>query len=208
MSLSEFYLMEQRSAAFGEAGAFGGFTFEGDNGKVKQMETAKNYVAHWQEMDSRGIGMVFWGMPGGGKTYGAAAIANALIDQGVTVRMATLGDILNRLPAMTAQDKIQYLDALKTCGLLILDDLGMERRTDYAREQVFSIIDGRYLSRRPMLITTNLSLQYMKSAPDLSDRRIFDRILEVCIPVCFDAESLRKEKSRENLKFFKEITGI
>lgn len=208
MSLNEFYLLEQRANAFGEAGAFGGFTFETDNGKVPQMDMAKNYADHFPEMEGNGLGLIFWGMPGGGKTFAAAAIANRLIEKGITVRMATLGDILNRLPALSAPEKLNYLDSLKTCGLLILDDLGMERRTDYAREQIFAIIDGRYLSKRPMVITTNLSLQHMKSPPDLVDKRIFDRVLEVCVPVCFDNESLRRDRAKENLKKFKQITGV
>lgn len=208
MKLNEFALMEERAAAFGEAGAFVGFTFAADNGKVKQMEAARSFAAHFAELETQGLGLIFWGMPGGGKTFAAACIANALIETGVSVRMATMGDILNKLPALSAPDKLFYLDGLKTCGLLILDDLGMERRTDYAREQVFSIIDGRYLSKRPMIITTNLSLQHMKTSPDLADRRIFDRVLEVCVPVCFDSESLRREKARENLKKFKQIAGV
>ena len=83
----------------------------------------------------------------------------------------------------------------------------MERRTDYAQEQVFGIIDGRYLARRPLIVTTNLSLQDLKHPDDLNEQRIFDRILELCVPVCFDGPSLRQEKAKEKLALYRELTG-
>ena len=108
---------------------------------------------------------------------------------------------------MTAQDKLYYLNSLKTCDLLILDDFGMERRTDYAQEQVFSLIDGRYLARKPLIVTTNLSLQELKHPADMTEQRIFDRSLEICVPVCFDGPSLRQGRAKEKLALYKELTG-
>ena len=52
--------------------------------------------------------------------------------------------------------------------LLIIDDLGVERSTEYAMEQMFFVIDSRYRSRRPMIITTNLKLAELKNPPDLA----------------------------------------
>ena len=83
----------------------------------------------------------------------------------------------------------------------------MERQTDYAREQVFHIIDGRYLARRPLIVTTNLSLHELKHPATLAEQRIFDRVLEMCVPVCFDGESLRQQRARENLRLYKELTA-
>ena len=108
---------------------------------------------------------------------------------------------------MTVREKDDYLKSFRICDLLILDDFGMERRTDYAREQIFGIIDGRYLAKKPTIITTNLSLQELKDPCDITEKRIFDRILEMSIPVCFDGESLRLEKAKENLKLYKQLTG-
>ena len=121
--------------------------------------------------------------------------------------MTTLATVLEKLPAMSFQEKSRYLDSLRGCDLLILDDFGMERRTDYAQEQVFSIIDGRYLTQKPLIITTNLSLKEMKDPEDMAEMRIFDRILEVCVPVCFDGPSLRQGKAKEKLALYKELMG-
>lgn len=116
--------------------------------------------------------LLFWGLAGNGKTFTAACIANALIDQFVDIRMCTFGAILNRLPGMSVREKDDYIKSLRTCDLLVLDDFGMERRTDYAREQIFGIIDGRYLARKPTIITTNLSLQELKN---LKNRNIYEK---------------------------------
>ena len=200
-------LLWRRQAAFGDATALYGYKFENDNGSVPQMKEARAYVENWHKMRSESLGLLFWGLTGNGKTFAAACIANALIEQLVDVRMCTFETILNHLPGMTAREKDDYLKSFRTCDLLILDDFGMERRTDYAREQIFGIIEGRYLAKKPTIITTNLSLRELKDPCDITEKRIFDRILEMCIPVCFDGESLRLTKAKENLKLYKQLTG-
>lgn len=204
-------LMQKRQDAFGDASALASYRFEADNGTVPQLEQAKRYVAHWEEMREQDLGLLFWGRPGNGKTFAAGCIANALLESedlhAPTVRMTTFGTILNQLPGMTAQDKEWYLDGFRTCDLLILDDFGMERRTEYAQEQVFNIIDGRYVSRKPLIVTTNLSLNELKHPEGLVQQRIFDRVLEMCVPVCFDGESLRRDKARAKMQLYKQLTG-
>lgn len=199
-------LADLRRQAFEGSKALASFTLEADNGAVPQMDKIRNYLDHWEEME--GLGLLLWGPPGSGKTFAAACIANALMARDVTVRMATFGEILSRLPALSPQDKLLYLENLRTCGLLILDDFGMERRTEYAREQIFSVVDGRYLTRGPMVVTTNLGLEEMKNPKDLESRRICDRILENCIPVHFSAPSLRRDRAVENMARYRQITGI
>ncbi|MBR6677423.1 MAG: ATP-binding protein [Oscillospiraceae bacterium] len=89
--------------------------------------------------------------------------------------------------------------------LLILDDLGAERNTSYARERVFDLVSRRTLSRQPIIVTTNLSLTAMQKATELEERRIYDRVLECCVPVLFDGENFRRRKAAEILKKAAEI---
>ena len=121
--------------------------------------------------------------------------------------MTTLGRALSALPSMSVQNKLYYLDGLKNCDLLILDDFGMERQTDYAQEQALNIIDGRYLARKPMIVTTNLRPQDLRRAEEMMERRIIDRILEVCVPLCFDGPSLRQRKAEDTKARYQELTG-
>lgn len=205
------YRMELNQDTFGGVSAWIDYSFEKDNGTVPQLEQARRYVANWNRMRQENLGLLFWGRPGNGKTFAAGCIANALINLDdpfpPKVRMTTLGMVLSRLPAMSPQEKEFYLRDLQQCDLLILDDFGMERQTEYGREQVFGILDGRYLARMPLIVTTNLSLNELKHPADLPSQRIYDRVLEMCVPVCFDGDSLRPQKAREKLRLFKEITG-
>lgn len=62
------------------------------------------------------------------------------------------------------------------------------------------MINRRTLTGKPLIITTNIALSVMQKAVYLDDRRIYDRILEVCVPVLFDGENFRKGNAAENLK--------
>ena len=207
----EFILMERRCQAFEGTGALCTCRFEEDRGCVPSLNHAARYVQNWDRMKKKGLGLLLWGPPGTGKTFAAACIANAFIElkdpYAPTVIMTTFGIILRRVLACTPQEREDYLNRLLGCSLLILDDFGMERQTEFAREQVFNLVNGRYLAGKPMVITTNLTLQEMKKPKTMDEHRIFDRVLEVCVPVCFDGESLRKEKASENLRFYRELLG-
>ena len=78
-------------------------------------------------------------------------------------------------------------------SLLVIDDLGVERNTEYAMEQMFTVIDSRYRSKKPLIVTTNLKLEEIKNPPDLAHARIYDRILERCAPVLFSGKNFREE---------------
>ena len=79
--------------------------------------------------------------------------------------------------------------------LLIIDDLGAERNTEYALEQMFSIIDSRYRCNKPLIVTTNLKLDELKHPPDLAHARIYDRILERCAPILFAGKNFREDNA-------------
>ena len=88
---------------------------------------------------------VFWGGVGKGKSYLAACIANALMEKEVAVCMTNFATILNDLAA-SFDGRNEYISRLCSYPLLILDDFGMERGTEYGLEQVYSVIDSRYRS--------------------------------------------------------------
>lgn len=206
--LQQAYLAERKSQCFLGCGALADCTFASDNGKVAQISHAANYIRNWKKMRQENIGLLFWGPPGCGKTFCAACIANALLEQREfppSVMMANLGTILRSLLAKSPQEKEEFMNHMLSCDLLILDDLGMERQTEYAREQIFSIIDGRCMQKRPLVITTNLTMHQMKQTDSLAEKRIFDRVLELCVPVRFSGESLRQQIAAEKLSRYQAI---
>lgn len=105
--------------------------------------------------------------------------------------MTNFPTILNRITGMFSEDRAEFIVALSEYDLLIIDDLGVERSTDYAMEQMFFIIDSRYSSCKPMIIITNLKLSELKNPPDLAHARILERYA----PVLFDGKNFREENA-------------
>lgn len=179
------------------------WTFENDNGNNPLIGKAKTYADKWSDMLSKNIGLLLWGEVGTGKTYFAACIANALVENCVSVKMTNFSTILNDF--FYENNKNQYINRLNNHNLLIIDDLGIERDTEYALEQVYNIIDARYKSNKPLIITTNLSITEIKNPVDTAHKRIYDRVLEMCVPIKFDGENFRQQKATEKMEAIKTI---
>ena len=164
---------------------------------VEILEKAQSFVENWEEMKRENTGLLFWGDVGTGKSYTAACIANALMEQEVPVLMRNMGDFMSG----DFEEREELCRSIASYGLVILDDLGMERGTEYGLETAFRVIDARCESRRPTIITTNLTLQDLKNPKDLMHQRIYDRVLEMCTPICFSGESVREDihKNKKNI---------
>ena len=182
------------------------WTFENDNGRSPQMCHAHRYVEQWQTMRSENLGLLLWGGVGTGKSFLAGCIANALMEQEVPVRMTNFARILNELNS-SFSGRNEAIDKLCRYPLLIIDDFGMERGTEYALEQIYNIVDSRYRSRKPLIVTTNLTLDELRHPQDTAHARIYDRLLEMCIPVSCIGGSLRKETAQEKMERLKSLIG-
>ena len=180
------------------------WTFANDNGKCPQMKHARFYVEHWDTMQEENIGYLLWGGVGTGKSYFAGCIANALMEQEVAVRMTNFALILNDLTA-SFEGRNDYIARLCRAPLLILDDFGMERGTEYGLEQVYNVIDSRYRSRRPLIVTTNIPLNDLQHPQDTAHARIYDRLLEMCAPIRFSGENFRKATAQDKLARLKNL---
>ena len=184
--------------------AMRGWTFEKDNGQNPQTAAARWYVENWEKAKEENIGFLFWGGVGTGKSYLAGCIANALMEQEVSVCMTNFAFVLNELAANFA-GRNEYISRLCSFPLLIIDDFGMERGTEYGLEQVYNVIDSRYRSGLPLIVTTNLTLQELQNPPDTPHERIYDRLREMCQPVYFSGENQRKQTAQEKMERLKKL---
>ena len=180
------------------------WTFANDNGKCPQMKHAHFYVEHWDTMLAENIGYLLWGGVGTGKSYFAGCIANALIEREITVRMTNFALILNDLTA-SFEGRNEYISRLGRALLLIIDDFGMERGTEYGLEQVYNVIDSHYRSKKPLIVTTNIPLQDLQHPQDTAHARIYDRLLEMCAPIRFSGENFRKATAQDKLAQLKNL---
>ncbi len=102
-------------------------------------------------------------------------------------------------------DRNSFIDSFNNYGLLIIDDLGIERNSEFALEQIFNIIDCRYRSKKPLIITTNLTLDELKHPKDLAHSRIYDRVLERCVPLKVNNQNIRQLNANTNLQSAREL---
>lgn len=178
------------------------FTQKEDNQKLYTI--VKNYVDNFETFYKSNRGLLFWGTVGTGKSYAAACIANELLNRKTPVVMTSFVKVLQVIHDNT-ENETEFVNRLCAARLLIIDDLGTERNTDYALEKVYNVIDSRYRTGKPLILTTNLNLQDMQMTQDIRYQRIYDRIFEMCHPVMVNGTSWRINQAKERFNETKRL---
>lgn len=165
---------------------------------------ARNYAESFDPSVSDWL--VLSGDTGTGKTFRAACICNGVIDKGFSARFTTLSEIEREL--WSTHDKQSLYDRLSRTQLLVLDDFGCERKSDYMNEIKYNVTCTRYDAGLPLVITTNLAPAQFKS-DDIGDKRIFSRIFERAVFVIASGEDKRREALLGTMKEKKEkLLGV
>lgn len=179
-------------------------SYEKTEENAKALNLAQKYVDRFEEMYEKGQGLLFWGDVGTGKSYTAAAICNELLEKQVPVIMTSFIKLLKSMGNFEREDE-ELIKRLNEAKLLVIDDLGAERGTDFALEKVYDIIDSRYRTGKPIILTTNLALPEMQNCSDIRYNRIYDRIFEMCYPVRLTGLSWRKKEAVARFDTMKQI---
>ena len=181
------------------------YTFaQDDRQQPKVSDACQRYVECWDEMRANNIGVLFYGSVGTGKSFLASCIGNGLLERRVPVAATNFPRLLNLLQG--TYEKQALLDRLSIYKLLIVDDLGVERDSAYAEEQIFNIIDARSSSELPVIVTTNLTLEELEHPTSMQYARIYDRVLEMCpIRLKLAGESRRKANASEREQLARQI---
>lgn len=175
-------------------------TFDVNEDNEQNFKYCRRYVDAFSMFCEKDQGLLFYGDVGTGKSYAAACIANELMKKGTPVLMTSFARLLGIIRRGAEEEK-DILNQINTMKLVIFDDFGAERNTDYAMEKIFDILDQRYRSGLPMIITTNISFSEMKSETDMRYRRLYDRIFEVCYPMEFKLKGKSWRKLKANDRF-------
>jgi len=173
--------------------AFGDLTFETFDPDVPGLDEA--YEAALAFAQEPGHGWLFLSGPCGvGKTHLAVAIARYAMEwHRMSVYFAVVPDLLDHLRSTFDPNSGSAYDdrfsTIRNAPLLVLDDLGTENATPWAKEKLYQIINHRYIEQMPTVITTNVDL----SAKGKIDERIYSRIMDHRLTqhIAVDAEDFR-----------------
>lgn len=129
------------------------------------------------------------GSYGSGKTHLAGAIANKLMDKGVPVLFDTFSGHLNKLKMEFNGGKSVYLEQMQNVDMLILDDIGKEKITEWSQSIMFTVINYRYEHLLPIVMTSNLKNDSLK---EYLGGAVWSRLCEMCTGVFTSGEDYRK----------------
>lgn len=177
-----------------------------DIGTVESPDARKigmNYIRNFEQMGRTGL--LLYGDVGTGKTYLAACIANDLLNKGISVKWLTSMQIVERGNFFNESEYAEYTRNITSPDLLIIDDLGAERGTEFALERVHSLVDTRISANKPMIVTTNIDINNMGNCTDLKKKRTFDRILPATFAFAMKGISYRMKQAQKSYKELKNL---
>ena len=152
------------------------------------------YVENWEKIKPMGGGYYFWGNVGAGKTFIASALANELIKtKMVEVLFIRMPEAAKRVKktfdSQVKSEDTKIFDRMKEVELLVIDDLGVEKISEWLIDEMYQIIDFRWRNKKPMIVTSNRSLEELaKVYPE----QIPSRIKGCCKTIHFNSSDRRK----------------
>lgn len=178
--------------------------FSSNTSNKKVLDNLKNY----SEKLVNGIekkGLVLVGNNGVGKTHLACSIANKLIENGTPVIYGTLINLFAELRnSYDTDNNISEMEIIKlyeNVDLLIIDDLGKEKPSEWGLEKLFTIVNSRYENNLPVIITTNYNQNALVERLSFNGeietaKSIISRLYEMCYLVKIDDIDHRIKKKK------------
>lgn len=179
---------------------FDSFTINSNNKDAYAV--AKKYADDFEKYRENGDGLIFVGSYGTGKTHLAAAICHDIIKKGFQPIFGTLITLLGNIKATydsnaCEENEDKIINKYTSCDLLVIDDLGKEKPTEWVLEKLYYIVNARYESCLPIIITTNYDTEKLISRLTYKDnietaQSIVSRIYEMCIGIDMIWEDYRR----------------
>lgn len=164
---------------------------------MEQMQAVYNAALKFAEnMGKESQNMIFYGNTGLGKTFLCTAIAKEAVKKGFTVMYVTSPQLFKtiedeRFGREEYEEEGGYMRDIMEADLMIIDDLGTEFATSFTSSELFNIINSRILEKKPVIISTNLSLNDIK---EKYGERISSRIIGGYGIYKFEGEDIRFKK--------------
>lgn len=142
-------------------------------------------------------GLILSGPVGTGKTYLAACVVNAYLDR---LKRVTFGNVLNHLGRLkrsyseeAQEEEWRILDELAKVPLLVIDDLGKEKVSEWVEQTLYQVVDSRYREEKPLIVTTNYDAATLEGRYPEVGPALISRLAEMCEPVFLGGEDRRRD---------------
>lgn len=169
------------------------FRTDGNDQKAKVLKIAESYITKFDALRQSGIGMVFIGECGTGKTHLACAVLQELLSKcaGIYTTAHEMGQTVAdswgcREPGKTTADVKR---AYKTCPLLVVDEVAKEDAKPITKEVLSEVLYARYDTQLPTIWITNADPTLLKTAIGEQE---YDRLKETCKFIRLSWPSMRK----------------
>ncbi len=171
-------------------------------GTESALTRAQKFVENFGSFAQTGTGLIFFGNFGCGKTHLAAAITRELVTKGKSAIFQVVPDLLSRIRATynrgSEESEYELINALTEASCLVLDDIGaeyqkkqMDDSMTWAQGILYLIINNRYNEMKPVIYTTNYSLDVLEKR---LDGRIYSRMIHANDGVVIEATDYRLRK--------------
>lgn len=170
------------------------------------------YAKNYNKVLKDNTGLILYGPPGVGKSFMSFCIANYLLDNGMSVIAMTSNALIAKIKEVSGfgnSEESKFIKSIQKAKLLIIDDLGGEHNSEWSKSKLYEVIDARYRSGRPLIITTNLNLKQLKdhlTGKDGMDRSV-SRIKEMCKALEVNIRPIREKKANYRQQSFDDVIG-
>lgn len=157
-----------------------------------------NYIKNFVKFKDLGKGLYFYSnTKGSGKTRLAVSLGNVLLKNlKQQVKFITcsslLTEIRNTYNSNSNYTESQLLESISSINILIIDDIGVEKPSDWVNEILFNIFDNRMKYKRITIFTSNCIIENLKH-----DDRLKSRLNKMCVPIKMPEEDIRKYLANE-----------
>ncbi len=162
-----------------------------------ELETKRAKIIKWlkkfydtYQKDEKQKGLYLYGSFGSGKTYMISALLNELSKLNYSVVIVYYPELIRSIKESfsSGEDFYERMNTIKTCNLLLLDDIGAESVTAWNRDEILgTILQYRMDNKMPTFFTSNLNLEELENHLIIKDtaeerikaRRIMERIKQL-----------------------------